>query len=188
MSGEVADADTLGAKSDTRRKLGGDKGVDIEAFMIITRKFEWIKRDTKTARIPKELWTGVEDDRSPTKSDCIYILARYLGRPGAELDAERLGWEWGHEMMKCPKKCEGGRWVHYKPRELLRPLSELDEHYCKRWRWFEDRNAPPRGHPAEYPVARPEIKDNPFHGWCECGDPGLYYADSKWFCNTHRVW
>lgn len=183
MAGENADADALGALLDTRRKLGGDKGVDIEAFMTITGKFAWIKRDTKTARFPKELWTGAGGDRSPTKPDCIYILARYLQR----LDAERLGWEWGHEMMRCPKKREGGRWVHYKPRELLRPLSELDEYYCKRWRWFEDPDAPPRGHPAKYPEApvfvRPIIR-------CHvCGGDGLYFAGKdKYLCNEHRVW
>jgi hypothetical protein len=183
MVGEIALTDFYGALLDTRYKPGGDKGVDLEAFMTITGKFEWIKQDVKTARFPKELWTGV--DLSPTKPDCIYLLARYIGGWEAEL----LRWEWGHEMMKCPKKSEGGRLVYYKPQHLLRPLSELKEYYCKRWRWFEDENAPPRGHPAEYPVARPEIKDNPFHGWCEkCDAPGLYYADSKWFCNTHRVW
>lgn len=190
MAGEIALADFYGAILDTRlNRLGGDKGVDLEVFSIITGKFEWIKHDVKAAQGPKELLVGV-DSPHPPRLDCIYVLARYLGGPTG-FDAELLAWEWGHEMVKCPKEfwSKNNKEVYHKPRHLLRPLSDLKEYYHKRWRWFEEQSAPPRGYPAEYPMVRPEIKNNPFHGWCaKCGGSGLYHAAGEWLCNTHRVW
>jgi hypothetical protein len=30
-------------------------------------------------------------------------------------------------------------------------------------------------------------KPNTFFGWCDCLNPGLYYAGGKWYCNECRV-
>ena len=149
MAGEIALTDFYEALLDTRHKPGGDKGVDLEAFMTITRKFEWIKHDTKAAQFPKELLVGVKWPHPP-RLDCVYVLAEYIGGPTG-LDAELLAWEWGHEMVKCPREFWSGnsKEVYHKPRSLLRPLSELKAYYRGRWRWFEDSPAPYRGYPAE---------------------------------------
>ena len=34
---------------------------------------------------------------------------------------------------------------------------------------------------------KPKDLPNPFFGRCQCGDPGMFFAHGKWFCNEHRV-
>lgn len=149
LAGNIALNDLYGAQLDTRIRLGGDGGVDAYPFMRITGKFEWIKQDVKCATFAKELWTGGVNEKSPTRPDHLYVLAQHLGR----LDARLEGWEWGHEMLKIEPQLKGGKWNHTKSKFLLRPISELEEYYCKRWKWHDDPSAPLRGYPAQYPNA-----------------------------------